>query len=69
MIETVTPPNFSCLSGWPDFTAFISVTMGQILMKLGENFGTSSLNPHRGDLFLSLFLDPISYGRSNGATM
>ena len=42
------PPNFICLSVClsvcvsvcPAFTAYISVTMGWILIKLGENFGT-----------------------------
>ena len=29
-----------CLSVCPAFTAYISLTMGQILIKLGENVGT-----------------------------
>ena len=30
-----------CVSVCPAFTAYISLTMGQILIKLGENVGTS----------------------------
>ena len=32
-----TPTNFICVSVCPAFTTYISLTMGQILIKLGEN--------------------------------
>ena len=42
--ETVAPPNFLCLSVClavcPAFTAYISLSMGQILMKLGGSVET-----------------------------
>ena len=38
---SVAPTNFIsvCLSVCPAFTAYISLTMGRILIKLGENVG------------------------------
>ena len=44
VLETVAPLNFICLCVClpvcPAFTAYISVTIGWILIKLGEKFGT-----------------------------
>ena len=37
--ETVVPPNFICLSVCPASIAYISVTMGRMLMKLDGNVG------------------------------
>ena len=35
------PTNFICMSVSPTFMAYISLTMGRIVIKLGENVGTS----------------------------
>ena len=37
---TVASKNFVCLCVCPAFTAYILVTMGWILIKIGENVGT-----------------------------